>query len=303
MTNCKYYELEDGSFPNLPGQGLKIGHVNIDSLPSKTEELRFSLKNRTFDILAITESKCDNSILDSELYIEDYIIVRKDRNRNGGGVAMYISSAISFKRLTQCENDTESICIHVTSTDTEPITICVLYRPPNSPAYVLHSINNMVGNIVTHVNNDVIILGDFNSDMTPAKRDSCSTTLQSIMSGLLFYQLIDIPTRVTMVTPSSKTIIDLIFCTDPEKHSVTGEYTASFSDHYLVFTVYGNKCSKSVENVIEWRDFKHLDTEKFHSDLMEQNLDQISKFNNTNDAWEFNFSKIMRCVNMLSKIF
>ena len=111
----------------------------------------------------------------------------------------------------------------------------VVHRPPNAPANLLDSLNDMVGNIVTQVNNDVIILGDFNCDMSPSKRDNSSNSLQTIMSGLNFYQLIDIPTRETL---SSKSIIDLIFCTDPDNHNTTGVFTTSFSDHYLVFTVY-----------------------------------------------------------------
>ena len=91
----------------------------------------------------------------------------------------------------------------------------------------------MVGKIVTQVNNDVIILGDFNCDMSPSKRDTASNSLQSIMSVLLFYQLIDIPTRET---PSSKSIIDVIYCRDKDNHSTTGVFTTYFSDHYLVFT-------------------------------------------------------------------
>jgi exonuclease III len=48
------------------------------------------LTNYPFDILAINETKLDSSISDSEIYIHGYTIIRKDRNRNGGGIAIYI---------------------------------------------------------------------------------------------------------------------------------------------------------------------------------------------------------------------
>ena len=239
------------------------------------------MKNQTFDILAITESKCDDTIIDSELHIDEYTIIRKDRNRQGGGVAIYISYNLTFNRLTKFECDVEAICINVTSKNIKPVTICTMYRPPNSSPTLLDSINDMVGNIVTQVNHDVIVLGDFNCDMSPTKNDNMSTSLKSIMSGLLFHQLIDIPTRVT---PSSKSIIDLIFCTDPDNHSTVGVYTTSFSDHYLVFTVYGDECPKSIENVIEWRDFKHLDSKEFFSALSKQNFDKILSMNCQNST-------------------
>ncbi len=47
-----------------------------------------------FDILAIIESKIDPTIRDSEIYINNYSIVRFDRNRFGDGVALYIKNTI-----------------------------------------------------------------------------------------------------------------------------------------------------------------------------------------------------------------
>ena len=41
-------------------------------------------------MLAINESKLDGTISDIEVYIRGYIIIRKDRSRSGGGVALYI---------------------------------------------------------------------------------------------------------------------------------------------------------------------------------------------------------------------
>ena len=49
-----------------------------------------------FDILAINESKIDPTIRDSEIYINNYSIVRFDRNRFGGGVALYIKNTIPY---------------------------------------------------------------------------------------------------------------------------------------------------------------------------------------------------------------
>ena len=38
----------------------------------------------------------DNSIPKNEININGYDIVRKDRNRNGGGVALYIRNVINY---------------------------------------------------------------------------------------------------------------------------------------------------------------------------------------------------------------
>ena len=48
------------------------------------------------DIICIVESLLDNSILDYELTISDYNLLRLDRNRHGGGIILYIRDSLSF---------------------------------------------------------------------------------------------------------------------------------------------------------------------------------------------------------------
>ena len=52
------------------------------------------MQDKPFDIL--NETRLDNTVSDSEVKISGYDIVRRDRNRSGGGVTMYIRSNISF---------------------------------------------------------------------------------------------------------------------------------------------------------------------------------------------------------------
>ena len=47
-------------------------------------------------ILAINETKIDNLVSDNEIRISGYNIIRKDRNRNGGIVLVYIHESITF---------------------------------------------------------------------------------------------------------------------------------------------------------------------------------------------------------------
>ena len=65
-------------------------HVNVNSLLSKTEELRDFVGPTKPAILGITESKLDSSASDQKVNISGYSIFRSGRNRYGGGVACYI---------------------------------------------------------------------------------------------------------------------------------------------------------------------------------------------------------------------
>ena len=82
--------------------------MNINSLLKHIDEIRVLLTEYTFDILAINESKIDNSISDNELHIFGYDI-RKDRNRYGGGVVLYVRDNIPFSE----RKDLEMVCIEI----------------------------------------------------------------------------------------------------------------------------------------------------------------------------------------------
>ena len=95
-------------------KGFKIASLNINSLLKHIDELRVLLAISSLDILAINESKIDDSIPDNEINIVGYIMVRNDRNRYGGGVVLYIRDTISFsERKDLVPEPLEMICIEV----------------------------------------------------------------------------------------------------------------------------------------------------------------------------------------------
>jgi len=54
------------------------------------------MQPKLVDILAINETHLDSSIQNGETSIPGYTRERKDRNRSGGGVALYINKLISI---------------------------------------------------------------------------------------------------------------------------------------------------------------------------------------------------------------
>ncbi len=67
-------------------KGLKIASINVNSLLKHIEEIRHLLFKFPFDIFAINEFKIDDSVMDGEISIPGFNLIRKDRNRAGGGV-------------------------------------------------------------------------------------------------------------------------------------------------------------------------------------------------------------------------
>ena len=70
-----------------------LGHLNINSLRNKFESVNELIKD-TFDIFMLSESKLDSSFPDNQFLIPGYRIIRKDRNKNGGGILFYINEDI-----------------------------------------------------------------------------------------------------------------------------------------------------------------------------------------------------------------
>ena len=73
-----------------------LGDLNIHSIKNKFESVWEFIKD-TFDIFLLSESKRDSSFPDNQLSILGYRIVRKDRDKNGGGLLLYIRQDIPFK--------------------------------------------------------------------------------------------------------------------------------------------------------------------------------------------------------------
>lgn len=94
----------DNFYIDIRTKGLKIGHLNICSLLGKFDDLKEKLAKKPFDILTISETHLDNTIKDGELLLNGFTLVRKDRNRHGGGVAVYISNFFTFRRRFDLED-------------------------------------------------------------------------------------------------------------------------------------------------------------------------------------------------------
>ena len=101
--------IEDDKWLPFKKRGLHFIHLNINSLLSKIDELREIAKVSRAAVIGITESKLDDSVMDGEINIEGYNTVRSDRNRNGGGVACYIRSDISFNIRNDFIGDIENL--------------------------------------------------------------------------------------------------------------------------------------------------------------------------------------------------
>ena len=116
--------------------GLHLIHLNINSLLSKIDELRAIAKKSRATVIGITESKLDETVLDGEINIDGYELIRSDRNRHGGGLACYIRNDVSFNVRGNFSNEVENIFFDMLLPKTKPILIGILYRPPDQSKFL-----------------------------------------------------------------------------------------------------------------------------------------------------------------------
>ena len=133
FSNHQLFKQEERqAFSN---RGLHLVHLNINSLLLKIGKLRDIAKRKKAAVIGILESKLDSTVLDPEIYTEDYKILCLDRNWHGG-VACYIRSDISYKLNSFLPNEIENITFNILMPHKKPITIGIIYRPPNQSKFL-----------------------------------------------------------------------------------------------------------------------------------------------------------------------
>lgn len=151
---------------NNNNNSLTILYTNADSLGNKLKELdllinRFQHKP---NIVAITEvkSKVKNLQLKlSEFNLNGYNILSNDLDINSRGIIVYIDKNIEFSVIECNITFDEYILIKIKTNDNSYLTICVIYRSPNSSEINNESLFNIF-RFVLNQNSKVMFIGDFN---------------------------------------------------------------------------------------------------------------------------------------------
>ena len=103
---------------------------------------------------------------DAEIFIDNYLIQRRDRNRRGGGVLIYIRKDLAYNSRSDLNHsDLEATWLEVLLPKSKPILCGVIYRPPNQSNF--YNILDSVCSSSSHFSEyETILLGDFNTDVS-----------------------------------------------------------------------------------------------------------------------------------------
>mgnify|MGYP002804100580 CR=1 FL=1 len=122
-----------------------------------------------FDILCINETRLNNSLDINTVGIPGYDILRRDRDRNGGGVAIYVRDKPAYTNRNDLRPENlEAICVEIKKSRTYPFLVTSWYRAPDLNAEIFDSFEIFLRK-AEQENKDIIIKGDLNCNLLPVK--------------------------------------------------------------------------------------------------------------------------------------
>ena len=204
---------------------INVLHINIANIKIKMADIQDDDIFKYAHVISINEtylSQTDKLTPQIMHLTPDFTIFRKDRNNNGGGVALIVNQSLSPKLITI---DTPCEVVVVKMSIPTEMVIMSTYRPPSTP---IHSFTHEMSQIITLFNNmPVCVIGDFNEDILLTKKTQCCTMFR--IKG--FKQMVTKPTRDT------GTLIDHIY-TNEKLHIQTDVSDCYYSDHdYVLCTI------------------------------------------------------------------
>lgn len=275
---------KDNDVFKLKLKGFRIGHLNINSLIKHIDQLRLYLKDEPFDILSINETKLNDTVNDQEIDIQGYQVIRRDRNRNGGGVAIYVRSVVNIKQRNELvPNDLEAICIEVIKPKSKSFLVISWYRSPNQQLFNQSEQFEKFEEMLTKLENDekeYIIAGDVNCDLLSSTDTPQISTIKNIINNYQLKQFINEPTRVGN---SSTSLLDLILTNMPENITNSGVIHVGISDHSLIFACRKLGICKQPYKLIQSRHFGNYCCSDFQDDLLL--LNSIADSEDPNIMW------------------
>lgn len=267
-------------------KGLHITHLNIHYLYPKLDEIKILLHTQTnIDILCLCETFLHEEFSDNELRINNYNLIRKDRQSHGGGLLIYSKSELPCIQRDDLEiNDLELIWLEVRNHKQKSFLICYCYRPPSSTSEWVEKFEQSLEKANVE-NKEIILLGDFNFNLL--NETSNTRSWLRTINSLQFDQLVQEPTRITDTT---ETLIDHVYSNLPENIIEVSVPCYAISDHYPVCLT--RKPSNSLDRgpihkFIQYRDTKYFSENDFISELATQPWSVIDIFDDPNDALDF----------------
>ena len=270
----------------LKDKGFRIGHLNIQGISNKIDQLKLLLQSQEnlIHVLGLSETKLNERHPDTPFEINGYQKpFRRDRSENaGGGLLVYVKEGICCKRRSDLEHQMlECVWVEIKPLNSCSYLVGNMYRPPNSTVQWNEFFEDSIEKVLQE-EKEIFLLGDINRDLI---NEQIKRSWADYMEPYGLDQLVVEPTRITS---DSRTLIDHIYCNCPETVKSVHVPKLGLSDHFPVIVTrkLHNNVLKKTHHCISYRSFKNFDETKFISDLQAVPWDLIRLFDDTDDVLE-----------------
>ena len=230
---------------------------------------------KNFDIIAVSETRISKKTsLTSNINLNNYSFETTPTESTAGGTMLYVSNRLSYKPRTDLnmykKNELESIFIEIINSKKSNIVVGCVYKHPNMDVLDFNSLINQLLDKISKEQKQIFLLGDFNINLLNYhEHQPTNEFLDSLASNSIIPYILQ-PTRITS---HSKTLIDNIFSNVLSFEAISGNITATISDHLPQFLFAPNVlsnplCNKS--NILE-RDWSKFNKKKFILDYFDKN--------------------------------
>ena len=270
--------------------------MNIQGINPKVQKqkIKFSLlkeyistSENPIPLFVVTETHLKDCVLNAEVNIENYNIIRAERNkRKQGGVAIYHHYMLNMEETETFSND---CCECAMSYNKEnSVSIIGVSRPPDAtPTVFKECLQNIQSFIDRHPDNSIIILGDFNLKFInwetekiekpenikqPISSDErvCSNLMLEFVSKNLLVQLVTENTRL------NKSLLDLVLTNNEDTvQNVKVEKNNIDTDHDTVnlqillneFNTLNSNFENATKKPLDKLNFQQANWEEMRSEL------------------------------------
>ena len=140
-------------------------------------------------------------------------MVRRDWDRHGGGVALFISDNLSF--YVVLSHPSAEFLITELKFQCSSLLYGVFYRPPSSDGSDMTSIESSLEQLSPSKLRSLIPVGDFNIDQSPTSKHPLLNNIMSIEDKLGLKQIVTAPTRATA---TNQTLLDHVYISESQTH-------------------------------------------------------------------------------------
>ena len=259
-----------------------VGQLNINSIRNKFDFLAQQVKGN-IDILMISETKLDESFPVGQFLIDGYSVpFRFDRNKNGGGILLYIRQDIPSKLLSTYQ-DIEGFSVEINLRGNEKWLLSCSCNPKKVQiSNHLAELSKSTDLCLTK-DDQLLFLGDFNAGVE-------DSTIKNFCSSYYLTSMLNKPT--CFKNPDKPSCINLILTNFPRSFKNSCDIETGLSDfHKLAVNVMKKSFKKSEPKIITYRSYKSFCNNNFREALRQV----ISKRGNCNT----NFKRFISSCNKI----